>query len=64
MNLLTTPSINGYVKCNAQYKTQYLVDVPFLTSHISHLKASEGFLYVHTEQSHDPSSKGLALLDL
>lgn len=35
----------------------FLVDVPFLTSHIMHLKASAVFLYVHTLQSQNPSSE-------
>lgn len=33
----------------------HLVDVPLRTSHMSHLKASGVFLYVHTEQSQKPS---------
>lgn len=40
------------------YPSSYLVDVPFLTSHIMHLKASAVFLYVHTLQSQNPSSEG------
>ena len=43
----------------------YLVDVPFRTSHISHLNASGGFLNVQTEQSQKPSvSATLARFDL
>ena len=34
----------------------YLVEVPFRTSHMEHLKASGWFLKVQTEQSHVPSS--------
>ena len=40
----------------------YLVEVPFLTSHISHLYASGEFLKVHTLQSQKPSSRTLACL--
>ena len=35
----------------------YLVLVPFLTSHMEHLKASALFLYVQTEQSQNASSE-------
>ena len=47
-------------RCKLNYKeqtntlrsaTRYLVEVPFLTSHIAHLKASAPFLYVQTLQS-------------
>lgn len=41
----------------------YLVEVPFLTSQMLHLKASALFLKVHTLQSQKPSSAaGLACL--
>ena len=33
----------------------HLVEVPLRTSHMSHLKASGGFLNVQTEQSQKPS---------
>lgn len=43
--------------------TMYLVEVPFLTSHMLHLKASALFLKVQTLQSQKPSSAtGLACL--
>ena len=38
-------------------QTTYRVDVPFLTSHIMHLKASAVFLYVQTLQSQYASSE-------
>lgn len=46
--------------CETSWETGrgFLVDVPFLTSHIMHLKASAVFLYVHTLQSQNPSSEG------
>lgn len=33
----------------------YRVAVPLRESHISHRNATQGFLYVHNEQSHVPS---------
>ena len=45
---------------NSSDDLTYRVDVPLRTSHISHLKASGEFLYVHTEQSQNPSSQCLA----
>lgn len=39
----------------------FLVDVPRLKSHISHLNFSAEFLYVHRLQSHQPSSPFVSL---
>ena len=41
---------------NLRSEWPYRVEVPLRTSHMSHLKASAEFLYVHTEQSQVPSS--------
>jgi len=49
--------VTDIMKTTAQCsKSNYRVDVPLRTSHMAHLKASAEFLYVHTEQSHMPSS--------
>lgn len=44
------PQLAG-IKIASNATRLYLVEVPFLTSHIAHLKASAPFLYVQTLQS-------------
>lgn len=54
---LSEPSSHvGVAQLNGEFPT-YLVDVPFLTSHMRHLNASALFLNVHTLQSQYPSSE-------
>lgn len=64
----TAKKINKSAQPRAEHEPRrkvrtYLVEVPFLTSQMLHLKASALFLKVHTLQSQKPSSAaGLACL--